>query len=130
MSVHHPPGDLPARWRAKAADLRAFRPSDPIANALEFTADELERALKDHANALLNLTEAAAESGYSPDHVGRLLRDHPTLNRGRKHSPRIRRGDLQKKLPTAVVAGLANVAAAEEIDAKLFRDIAHSKRAR
>jgi hypothetical protein len=49
------------------------------------------------ANELLNLQEAARESGYSADHLGRQLRDGRISNAGRPNAPRIRRGDLPRK---------------------------------
>lgn len=47
------------------------------------------------------LAEAAKVSGYSVDHLGRLLRQGKIPNRGRRHSPKIQRGDLPIR-PTAV----------------------------
>ncbi|MDQ3605086.1 MAG: hypothetical protein M3418_02695, partial [Gemmatimonadota bacterium] len=89
-------------------------------------ADELERALEGTADELLSLKRAAAESGYTVDHIGRILRHQPTLNKGRKHAPRIRRGDLPKKR-TASGTGLASAAAETHFDDRLFRSIAYSK---
>jgi hypothetical protein len=45
----------------------------------------------------LTLSEAAAESGYSVDHLSRLLRSNRLPNAGRRYSPRIRRGDLPRR---------------------------------
>jgi hypothetical protein len=49
------------------------------------------------AAELLNLRQASAESGYSPDHLGRLVRDGKIPNAGRPNAPRIRRTDLPRK---------------------------------
>lgn len=49
------------------------------------------------ANELLNLQEAARESGYSADHLGRLVRDGRIRNAGRPNAPRVRRGELPRK---------------------------------
>lgn len=45
----------------------------------------------------LNLRKAARESGYSVDHLGRLLSEGQLPNAGRPNAPRIRRGDLPRK---------------------------------
>lgn len=88
-------GDLPARWRAKAADLARYAPT--VAAALEDAAAELERTLTAGADELLTLGQAAAESGYSTDHLSRLMREGKVPNVGRPHAPRIRRADLPRK---------------------------------
>ncbi len=46
---------------------------------------------------LLTLTEAARESGYSADHLGRLVKAGAIPNSGRTNAPRIRRKDLPRK---------------------------------
>ena len=48
-------------------------------------------------NAPLSLSEAARESGYSADHLSRLVRQGVIPNAGRPRSPRISRKDLPKK---------------------------------
>ena len=45
----------------------------------------------------LNLQEAAAESGFSADHLGALVRQGKIPNVGRPKAPRIRRSDLPQK---------------------------------
>jgi hypothetical protein len=54
-------------------------------------SQELEAALHDSEEELLDLQEAAPESGYSPDHLGRLVRDGKIPNAGRRNAPKIRR---------------------------------------
>jgi hypothetical protein len=46
---------------------------------------------------LLNLTEASSLSGYSREHLGRLVRDGKIENAGRPNAPRIRLRDLPRK---------------------------------
>ncbi|HSU92218.1 MAG TPA: hypothetical protein VLI43_00825, partial [Gemmatimonadaceae bacterium] len=65
---------------------------------------ELDRLADDAANVLLSLRRAAAESGYTADHLGRLLREGKLANAGRVNSPRIRRGDLPIKVRHAVAS--------------------------
>ena len=45
----------------------------------------------------LTLQEAAKESGYGADHLGRLVRDGKIQNAGRRNAPRILRSDLPVK---------------------------------
>ena len=88
---------LPARWRASAEELKRYG-ADAQARALEEAAEQLEAAIVDRDDAELTLQEAATESGYSAKHLGRLLAEGQLANRGKVHAPRIRRGDLPRKV--------------------------------
>jgi hypothetical protein len=89
------PSELPAHWRGKAEDLRPFAPA--AAEAFAHAAQELEESLREQDEEVLTLEDAAAESGYSPDHLGTLIRQGKVANVGRKHAPGIRRRDLPRK---------------------------------
>ena len=65
---------LPATWRTQAKALRQYGGETP-AVALESCAAELEATLRERDETTLSLTDAARESGYSADHLGRLVRD-------------------------------------------------------
>ena len=52
----------------------------------------------------LTLVEAARVSGYSTDHLGRLIRNGHLTNVGRKHAPRVLERDLPKRLTRTVRA--------------------------
>ena len=88
--------DLPAAWRERAKGL--VRYSQPAGNAYEDAADELEKALRRQEDEVLNLTQAADESGYTADYLGRLVKAGEISNAGRPGAPKIRRGDLPKKV--------------------------------
>lgn len=90
------PVDLLEKWREKARDYHEHA-LDPVARAYERCADQLEEALDSEHNEALTLQEAAEESGYSADHLGRLVRDGKIPNAGRPGAPRIKRGDLPLK---------------------------------
>jgi len=93
------PGDLPVRWRERAAYLEQF--GDPTSARLwRLAAVELEAALKTLGEETLTLIAAAALSGYSADHLGHLIRHGQLRNCGRKNAPRVRRADLPIKSPT------------------------------
>jgi hypothetical protein len=86
-------GDLPATWRERAQTLRTF--GDPNSARLwEIAAVELEGAQAVFAAETLSLTEAARLSGYTPDHLGRLIKSGKIVNAGRTNAPRIRRQDV------------------------------------
>ncbi|MDP3769084.1 MAG: helix-turn-helix domain-containing protein [Dehalococcoidia bacterium] len=89
------PADLPAAWRTLADTLRPFAAG--VALAYERAADELDTALEAERGALLTLAEAARVSGYSADHLARLIRAGKLASVGDRHRPRVRRGDLPLK---------------------------------
>jgi hypothetical protein len=92
--------ELIAKWTAQADEMRR-RGSLVNGAALceEFLAD-LRTLTEGEDDATLNLQEAARESGYSADHLGRLVRSGQIPNAGRPNAPRIRRGDLPRKAGT------------------------------
>ena len=87
---------LPAAWRRQAKALRRYGGETP-AVALDSCAAELEATLIEKDEITFSLTEAARESGYSADHLGRLVRDGKIPNAGRPGAPRIARGHLPRK---------------------------------
>jgi len=89
---------LPADWRGKAKALRRYGGETP-ALALERCADDLDATLAERDETTLSLVEAARESGYSRDHLGRLVRDGKIPNAGRPNAPRIARRHLPRKAP-------------------------------
>ncbi len=91
--------DLPTTWRERAAYLEQF--GDPTSAKLwRLAAVELEQALKAHGAETLSLTEAAAISGYTADHLGSLIRQGKLPNAGRPNAPRIRGSPLSFVLAT------------------------------
>lgn len=87
---------LPSQWRALAGTLRAHA-AEGAALAYEAAADELDAASQREDAELLNLTQAAAESGYSADHLGREITRGRIPNAGRRNAPKVRRADLPRK---------------------------------
>ncbi len=118
---------LPAAWRARANDLRRFAAAESAAVAWEQAAADLEHTLRTAAAELLTIEAAATESGYSSDHLARLVRTGELPNAGRKHAPRIRRADLPRKPGTLPPSpALRMVATREEI----ARAVVHSDQER
>ena len=87
---------LPAAWRRQAKTLRRYG-GQALATALERCADELEGTIQERDETTLTLTDAARESGYTREHLGRLVRDGKIPNAGRPNAPRIARRHLPRK---------------------------------
>ena len=92
---------LPGAWRKRAKALRRYGGDTP-AVALDRCADDLEATLRERDETTLSLVEAAKESGYSADHLGRLVRDGKIPNAGRPGAPRIARAHLPRKATAPV----------------------------
>lgn len=52
---------------------------------------------REHELEALTLERAARESGYSKDHISRLITEGRLDNLGKRGAPRTRRGDLPRK---------------------------------
>ncbi len=87
---------LPGTWRRRAKALRRYGVETP-ATALERCAAELEDTIAERDETTFSLVEASRESGYSADHLGRLVRDGKIPNSGRPGAPRIARRHLPRK---------------------------------
>jgi hypothetical protein len=79
---------------------------DGRARAIEWAANEVEAALTDDAEELLCIADAGRVSGYSADHLARLVRTGKLIDRrpaGGSHIL-LRRGDLPVKTRRAHIA--------------------------
>lgn len=90
-----PMRELIRRWRHMADGARDLAPA--VASAYERVATELENEMGANAEQLLTLAQASRESGYTADHLGRLIRAARLANHGRRNAPRVRRGDVPAK---------------------------------
>jgi hypothetical protein len=125
--MHRPlaPADLPETWRARAVKEREVHALAQAAT-FELCAHQLAEAIRQHTDECLSLQQAADESGYSVDHLGRLLREGKIPNSGRTSKPLIRRHDLPVKRNRRKARPCASPSAGYPSD-RLFRDIIHSK---
>ena len=57
----------------------------------------------------MSLTEAAERTGYSAEHIGRLVRRGRLPNAGRKNAPRVRLGDLRLEVKPKLAGKSARV---------------------
>ena len=98
---------LPGTWRRRAKALRRYG-SEPPAVTLERCAAELEDTIVERDETTYSLVEASRESGYSADHLGRLVRDGKIPNAGRPGAPRIALKDLPRKVHVPTEPRLAD----------------------
>jgi hypothetical protein len=117
--------NLVPAWRERAEGLAPYAPAAAV--AFSEAAKELEEALAKSQAEELTLEEAAAESGYSADHLGRLLADGTIPNAGRKHAPRILRRDLPRKPKPPEGPKLAEAAPGGPSLARITRDAISSR---
>lgn len=95
---------LATSWRASAAQLRRYG-AEAQAVTLESAADDVLQALASADDAVLTLDAAAYESGYSAEHLGRLVREGRVPNAGRRGRPRIRAADLPPRARVPIAGG-------------------------
>jgi hypothetical protein len=102
--------ELRAKWAKRAAEWRALGVTitgEKI--AVELLAD-LDSVSPPDEEAV-SLKEAALMSGYSPDHLGRLVKAGQLTNRGTKARPKVLVADLPRK-PAAAKLNRAQAVAA------------------
>lgn len=95
------PAELPLRWREEAEVAEALGDSRGAVMCRRF-ADALAAALRNAEGELLTLEAAADASGYSSGRLRHMVADGLIPNAGAKGRPRIRRGDLPKKVRRTV----------------------------
>lgn len=94
---HMGPDAFLTKWATEATALRRRRALVDGAALLEEVLADFAAVARADAEEILDLRQAARESQYSADHLGRLVRLGKIPNVGRPHAPRIRRGDLPRK---------------------------------
>lgn len=82
--------------RHDAAVFRRYG-DERMAGVCEQFAEWVEEIVRLGEQEILTLHQAAEESGYSEDHLGRMVRERKIPNAGRRNAPRILRRDLPIK---------------------------------
>ena len=90
--------ELRARWRG-VRDMYEELGPEGHSRLVEAFLRDIEQLAASEQDKILTLTEAAEYSGYSVEHVGRLIRDGKIPNAGRRHAPRVRAADLPRRSP-------------------------------
>lgn len=93
---------LRERWATRRDELRPLHALVDGATLCDELLSELDSLTNDAAREPLSLLRASMESGYSANHLGRLVREGKLQNAGRPNAPRICRGDLPMKARYAV----------------------------
>jgi hypothetical protein len=107
-------------WTERQAEWSRFRVQVDGATLAGEIVGDLESLAKADGTEELTLTAASALSGYSSDHLSRLIRDGTLPNAGRKGAPRIRRADLPIR-PGAGIASVRNKEYSPFTDARSLR---------
>lgn len=95
---------LRERWLARRDELHRLDALVNGARLCEELLADLDAASASAEAVLLSLRAASAESGYSADHLGRLVRAGKIANAGRPNAPKIRRTDLPRKAGALLLA--------------------------
>ncbi len=92
--------DLIDRWETRRASLARLNAQvDGAALAGDILADLAGLAA---AEQPISLSAAAAGTGYTPDHLSRLIAQGKLTNYGRKHAPRVRLSECPTKPKHAI----------------------------
>jgi hypothetical protein len=94
-------GAFISKWSGEAETLRRLGAHVDGAKLIDAILADLHALNRAQASESLTLEEAAQESGYTPEHLGKLLRIGTIPNAGRKNAPRILRRHLPLK-PSAL----------------------------
>lgn len=89
--------EFEAKWQEEEERFRRRHAQVDGAALVEELLSDFHAVIVEGGEELLNLQQASRESGYSPDHLGRLVRSGRISNAGRRCAPRIRRRDLPRK---------------------------------
>lgn len=100
--VRRPPAVAPldvlrTTWRARREEFARFRAIVDGATLCDALLADLEFTLAARDDEALTLRDAAALSGYTADHLARLIRQGRLPNAGRKRAPLVRRRDIPLK---------------------------------
>ena len=96
-SALSPIARLPQEFRDNAMTARRLTGSESAAHVWEEAAVEVEQRLADCLLEPLTLDAAVSESGYTRNHLLRMLRDGLLPNSGTNTDPRILRMHLPRK---------------------------------
>ena len=102
---------LAARWKSEADTVEQRYGDGTTAKLLRTLAAELTETLREEADELLTLAEAADASGYASDTLRHRVSDGSIPNSGEPGRPRIRRGDVPTK------SGTSNGTSDDEVEA-------------
>ena len=86
--------ELIDHWQARRDELDTLGAQVTAAALFDEILADIRLLLQGQGEELLNLTQAAEVSGYTADHLGRLVRSGTIPNQARFRAPKIRRADV------------------------------------
>ena len=89
--------ELLARWQSRRAEWKRLGAHVEGAAVADEVIADLALLEQFEGEEVLSLSAACKESGYSRDHLARLIRQGTIPNAGRPNAPRVRRRDLPRK---------------------------------
>ena len=96
--------DVIARWQSRRDEWHRFRTLVDGTALCDEVLQDLQAVVAADGNAELTLSEAAGLSGYSHEHLGRLVREGKIPNAGKPGAPRIRRADVPRQPASALAS--------------------------
>ena len=99
------PAEFLAKWATEADAMQRRGVMVNGAGLLSEVLADFKALMSGQSEAVMSLPEAAARSGYSVEHLGRLVRQGRVPNAGRKGAPRVKAADLPRKPASLVPAG-------------------------
>ena len=99
------PTEFVAKWTTEADAMQRRGVMVNGAGLLAEVLADFKTVQASQAQAVLSLPEAASRSGYTAEHLGRMVREGRISNAGRKGAPRILAADLPRKPPALVPSG-------------------------
>ena len=112
--------EIRGRWAAKRDELAKLKASVDGATLCDQLLEDLDQLALDPKESL-TLSQASARSGYTTDHLSRLIRQGKLKNVGRKGSPRVFAADLPKRPTPKSLADRSSAPYDAATDARLLR---------
>ena len=97
------PDAFARKWTSRRDEFRTLGVQVDGARICDDVLSDFADVVRNESDVVLSLKQAAAHSGYSKGHLGRLVRQGIIPNAGKPQAPRIRTADLPAR-PRAVVA--------------------------
>ncbi len=91
-------GSIIQRWIVRAEEWKKLDVSVKGAPLADEIIADLEAIAAATDSEELTVTQAAAATGYTADHIGRLVREGRLTNYGRRGAPRVRRSELPNRI--------------------------------
>jgi len=100
--------ELVAKWSTRRDEYRRLSVMVDGARLCEEVIADIRLLIKTQGETVLSLSGAAEISGYSREHLGRLVKDGKLANVGQPGAPKVRRIDLPMKRGTLPGQGLTS----------------------